>query len=64
MNEDLLDDEQNKQLIDICKSLLGELNVLIDRYKKIAKSKGIPYDIRGENHENQSSISGSAKNLS
>ena len=47
MNEDLLDDEQNKQLIDICKGLLKELDMLIDKYKKIAKSKGITYDVRG-----------------
>lgn len=50
MNEDLLDDEQNKQLIDICKGLLKELDMLIDKYKKIAKSKGITYDVRGADH--------------
>jgi hypothetical protein len=26
MNEDLLDDEQDKQLIDICKNLMKELD--------------------------------------
>lgn len=47
MNEELLDDEQNKQLIDICKHLLGELDLLIDKYKKLAKSKNMIYEIRG-----------------
>ena len=47
MNEDLLDDEKNKQLIDICKGLLKELDLLIDKFKKIAKSKGIAYDVKG-----------------
>ena len=47
MNEDLLDDEQNTQLIDICKNLLKELDQLIEKYKKLAKSKGIAYEIRG-----------------
>lgn len=54
MNEDLLDDEQNKQLIDICKGLLKELDLLIDKYKKIARSKGITYEIKGaDSGENQ-----------
>ncbi len=47
MNEDLLDDEQDKQLIDICKNLMKELDQLIDKYKKMAKSKGVAYDIKG-----------------
>ena len=54
MNEDLLDDEQDRQLIDICKGLLKELDLLIDKYKKIAKSKGITYDVKGaDSGENQ-----------
>jgi len=41
-------------LIDICKHLLGELDQLIDKYKRIAKSKGIVYDIKGtDSNENQ-----------
>jgi hypothetical protein len=60
LNEDLLSDEPDRELKEICKGLLNELGVLLDKYKKIAKSKGIAYDTRGLTDSNEElSISGS-----
>lgn len=46
MNQELLDDEDNKQLIDICKNLLGELETLIEKHKKETHRKGLNHDTK------------------
>lgn len=57
LNEDLLSDEPDKELKEICKGLLNELGVLLEKYKKIAKSKGIPYETRGLTENSNDSVS-------
>ena len=46
LNEDLLDDEDHPELIDLCNKILKQLDETTERYKKIAKKKGMKYDIQ------------------
>ena len=50
MNKDLLDEETNSDLIALCKTLLVDIDNAIDLYRKVAKARGQPYDVkkRGE----------------
>ena len=45
LNEDLLDDEDHPELIDLCNKILKDLEETTEHYKKIAKKKGIKYNI-------------------
>ena len=46
LNEDLLDDEDHPELIDLCNKILKQLDETTEYYKKIAKKKGMKYDIK------------------
>ena len=46
LNEELLDDEDHPELIDLCNKILKDLEITTDHYKKIAKRKGMKYDIK------------------
>ena len=46
LNEDLLDDEDHPELIDLCNKILKQLDETTEHYKKIAKKKGMKYDIQ------------------
>ena len=47
LNEDLLVDEENAELTDLCNKILKDLQATTEQYRKIAKKKGIKYEIRG-----------------
>ena len=42
---DLLDDEDHPELIDLCNKILKQLEETTAHYKKIAKKKGMKYEI-------------------
>ena len=46
LNEDLLDDEDHPELIDLCNKILKQLEETTAHYKKIAKKKGMKYEIQ------------------
>lgn len=45
LNEEVLDDENNLELIDIMKKVGNDLLDTVNRFKAIAKAKGIRYEI-------------------
>jgi len=45
LNEEVLDDENNLELIDIMKKVGTDLVDTVNRFKAIAKAKGIRYEI-------------------
>ena len=45
LNEEVLDDENNLELIDIMKKVGNDLVETVNRFKAIAKAKGIRYEI-------------------
>ena len=46
LNEDLLDDEDHPELIDLCNKILKQLGETTEYYKKVAKKKGMKYNIQ------------------
>ena len=46
LNEDLLEDEETPELIDLCNKILADLAATVDHYKKVAKKKGMRYEIK------------------
>jgi hypothetical protein len=45
LNEDVLDDESNPELMDLMRSVAKELTDTVQRFKAIARAKGIRYEI-------------------
>lgn len=48
LNEEVLDDEKHPELLDRAKKLQDELMDLLQKFKRLAKSKGLRYDITGK----------------
>lgn len=44
MNQEVLSDEQDQSLKEICKRLLKDITQTVEQFKKLAKQKGINYD--------------------
>ena len=51
LNEELLDDETNPNLIDVIMDITNQLKKIIEDYKKIAKAKGMKYNVEGVKKE-------------
>ena len=45
LNEDLLNDEQHPELIDLMRALANDLDETIQKFKAIAKAKGVRYKV-------------------
>ena len=45
LNEDLLNDEQHPELLDLMRSVANDLDDTIQRFKAIAKAKGVRYNV-------------------
>ena len=48
LNEELLDDEDHPELIDLCNKILRDLATTTEHFKKIAKRKGMKYEIKSK----------------
>jgi len=46
LNEEVLDDESHPELIDLMQSVANDLDETVQRFKAIAKSKGIRYNVK------------------
>ena len=46
LNEDVLDDEVRTELITVTRKIVADLEELIEKFRKIAKSKGYKYDVK------------------
>ena len=59
MNEELLVDEDKKELVDLMRNIANDLNATIKKFKEIAKAKGIRYKIAASKKDAiESSITG------
>ena len=47
LNEDVLDDETHPELIDLMRKLAADLQDIMNKFRMIAKAKGIRYEIAG-----------------
>ena len=47
LNEDVLDDETHPELIDLMHYIAKDLGEIMQKFKMIAKAKGIRYEIAG-----------------
>ena len=45
LNEDLLNDEEHPELIDLMRSVANDLYDTVQRFKAIAKAKGVRYNV-------------------
>lgn len=45
LNEDVLDDESNPELIDLMRKVGSDLNETVNKFKALAKAKGIRYEV-------------------
>ena len=63
LNEDVLDDESHPELIDLMRDIASDLKDIMNKFRMIAKAKGIRYEIAGaKNDEIQSKIALSTSN--
>jgi len=48
LNEEVLDDETNPSLIDVCTALLKELEGTMIKFSVVAKQRGFKYEVKSK----------------
>ena len=61
LNEDVLDDETNPSLIDVCQSLLKDLEGTMLKFSVVAKQRGFKYEISSKKGSQQDNTNSTEK---
>ena len=61
LNEEVLDDEKHPELFERAKKLQDDLMEILHKFKRLAKIKGVRYDINGRNKKSDEKLEGISK---